>query len=150
MRLGNPRILVAAGVALIALVIVAGLSLTTGGSSDESDRTPQIVRGKLTLERSTAPGAAQPELLVSLADPELNTLDVTGGERVVSLRCFDDSGSVAVRRVAEWPLVEEAGYLPHIHQPAGRELLDSIRACRLTGPGIDFEGQLPAGPSAGG
>lgn len=148
--MSNPRVLLAAGVALIALVIVVGLSLTSGGSSDERDRTPRIVRGELTLEKFTAPGATQPELLVSLADPELNTLDVTGGERVVSLRCFDDSGSVVIRRVADWPLLEEPGYLPHIHQPANRRLLQSVRACRLTGPGIDFEGQLAAGAPAGG
>ncbi|MFP5361199.1 MAG: hypothetical protein ACLGI5_00545 [Thermoleophilia bacterium] len=142
--MSNPRVLLAGGVALVALAIVAGLSLTTGGSSDERDRTPSILRARLTLEKLTAPGATAPELLVSLADPELNTADVTGGARVVSLRCFDDSGSVAIRRVVDWPLIEEPGYLPHIHQPASQRLLASIRACRLTGPGIDFEGQLPA------
>lgn len=141
--MSDPRLLIAAGVALIALVVGVGLSLTGGGGgSVDADRTPRIVRGELTLEKVTAAGAGGSELLVSLADPALNTPEVTGGARVVSLRCFDDSGTVAIRRVADWPLVEEPGYLPHIHQPAGRRLLDSIRACRLTGPGIDFEGQI--------
>lgn len=141
--MSNPRILIGAGVALTALVVIFGLSLAGGGgTSDDRPRTPRIVRADLALERFTARGATEPELLVSLTRPALNTPAVTGGARLVSLRCFDDSGTVAIRRVARWPLVEEPGYLPHIHQPASRRLLESIRACRLTGPGIDFEGQM--------
>ena len=139
--LRNPRVLFAAGVVLAAIVVaVVVLSLTSGGSGD--DATPRVVRAELALEQFTPPGTAASELLVTLTAPELNTPETTGGERVVLLRCFDADGEVAIRRAADWPLLEEPGYDPHIHHPANRQLLDSIRACRLTGPGIDFQGQV--------
>lgn len=140
----NPRVLFAAGV-----VLAAGgagvLALSLGGVSgdDEVDRPPRVVRAQLTLERFVVPDATDPELLVSLSVPRLNTTDVTGGARTVTLRCLDASGATALTRPADWPLLEEAGFPPHIHQPANRRLLDSIRTCRLTGPGIVFEGRLP-------
>jgi hypothetical protein len=41
-------------------------------------------------------------------------------------------------------MMEEFGYpFPHLHVPVGPQLLDTIRRCRLTGPGIDFEGRVP-------
>lgn len=140
----NPRVLIAGGVVL-ASVAVGGVALSLGGGSgggDDRDRALPVARAKLTLERFTPPGAAGPELLVSLSVPRLNTLAVTGGARTVTLRCVDAEGRTAITRPADWPLLEETGYAPHIHQPAIPRLLDSIRACRLTGPGIDFEGRV--------
>jgi hypothetical protein len=62
----------------------------------------------------------------------------------VTLTCFGASGAKAFAIPTAWPLQEEFGYpLPHIHVPAGQQLLDGIRRCRLTGPGIDFEGRVP-------
>ncbi len=139
----NTRVLLAGGVVLAAGVAVLALSLG-GGSGDAVDRPPRVVRAPLTLERFIAPGAAAPELLVSLSVPRLNTTEVTGGARTVTLRCSDASGATVIARPAEWPMLEEAGLPPHIHQPAGQRLLDSIRACRITGPGIEFEGRVAA------
>ena len=138
----NPRALLAAAVVVVAVVAGAVL-LTVGGDSDgEGEGPPRPVRASLTLEQFTRLDTGEPELLVSLATPQLNTLETTGGASVVLLRCSDSTGTTIIRQPAEWPLEEEVGFLPHIHQPASRKQLDSVRACTLTGPGIDFEGRV--------
>ncbi|MGH3992833.1 MAG: hypothetical protein ACRDSN_10275, partial [Pseudonocardiaceae bacterium] len=58
------------------------------------------------------------------------------------LRCVDRSGRVTIRQRHKWPLVEETGYAPHIHQPAVPEVLDGLRSCRITGPGVAFAGRV--------
>ena len=139
----NPRALLAAGVVVLAVVAAVVLLTVTGGDSDgEEEGPPRPVRASLTLEQFTRPDTGEPELLVSLATPQLNTLETTGGESVVVLECSDGAGATIIRRPTEWPLEEEVGFLPHIHQPASRKQLDSVRACTLTGPGIDFEGRV--------
>lgn len=146
----NPRALLAAGVVVVAVVAGVVLLMVTGGDSDgEAEGPPRPVRAALTLEQFTRPDTGEPELLVSLATPQLNTLETTGGESVVRLACSDAAGATIIRRPTEWPLEEEVGFLPHIHQPASRKQLDGIRACTLTGPGIDFEGRV-AGRLPGG
>jgi hypothetical protein len=148
----NPRVLLAAGI-VVAAALLAVLFLP-GGDGDtkrEGDGSPTrtgsppaltIVRAKPTLEQAKQADTGQPELLVSLPDPRLNTLALTGGESHVSLTCLDRGGEPAVLARVAWPLVEEPGYPPHIHQPAGQELLDRIESCRLEGPGMDFEGRV--------
>lgn len=139
----SPRALLAAGV--VAVTVVAGVVLLTvvgGDWGDDSEGPQRPVRAALTLEQFDRPDTGERELLVSLSAPRLNTLEVTGGERVVLLRCSDDTGATIIRRPSAWPLLEEDGFLPHVHQPARRQQLDSIRACTLTGPGIDFEGRV--------
>ena len=54
----------------------------------------------------------------------------------------DAGGAAAIDRTVDWPLLEEEGYPPHIHQPADARLLERIRSCRLSGPGIDFDGRV--------
>jgi hypothetical protein len=51
---------------------------------------------------------------------------------------------VAIRQRHDWPLVEEAGYPPRIHQPERVQVLDRVRACRLVGNGLDFSGEAPS------
>lgn len=139
----NPRALLAAGVVVAAVVAGAVLLTVAGGESDgEGEAPPRPVRAALTLEQFTRLDTGEPELLVSLATPQLNTLETTGGESVVLLECSDGAGTTIIRRPTEWPLEEEVGFLPHIHQPASRTQLDSVRACTLTGPGIDFAGRV--------
>ena len=58
------------------------------------------------------------------------------------LTCADDRGRVTIRRPQPWPLQIEPRYPPHAHQPAKQEVLDSLRRCRLTAEGIDFEGRV--------
>lgn len=139
----NPRALFAACIVVVA--VVAAIVLLPR-DADDSAATPdvplRVVRAQLALEAFVRPDTGERELLVSLAVPQLNRLDVTGGARLVSLLCTDRSGATPVRRPVDWPLLEEPGFAPHIHQPASRRLLDSIRSCRLTGPGIDFEGRV--------
>lgn len=138
--------LLAGGVVVVAAVVLAVLLLSRGGSDDQ----PRVVRATLTLEQASVPGGGGRELVVSLPGPALNTLDVTGGERRVRLRCLDGAGGVAVDQPVNWPLVEEPGYPPHVHHPADQPLLDRIRSCRLVGPNLDFEGRASPPSPAGG
>jgi hypothetical protein len=138
--------LLAGAVVVLATVVLAVLLLSRGDSEEQ----PRTVRATLTLEQVSLPGTGGRELVVSLPGPELNTLDVTGGEQRVRLRCLDSAGAVAIDRPVDWPLVEEAGYPPHVHHPAAQPLLDRIRSCRLVGPNMDFEGRAPPPAAAGG
>ena len=113
-------------------------------SDTPSRHTPRaVVRASLTLEQFKRPDGGGAELLISLPEAGLNSPEATGGETSVLLRCFDERGAVAIRVPTAWPLLEEIGYpLPHIHHLADQRLLNSIRRCRLTGPGVDYEGRV--------
>jgi hypothetical protein len=154
----NPRVLLAAGIALV-VVVAAVVLLSSGRSANSGGRAAQrgvaprtqpplpalpVRRATLRLERFTPRGAERAELLISLPAARLNAPRTTGGARSVTLTCISASGAKAFAVPTAWPLQEEFGYpLPHIHVPAGQQLLDGIRRCRLTGPGIDFEGRVP-------
>ncbi len=138
----NPRVLLAAGLSLVALAVA--VVLLVAGSRREEEKPLRTVRATLTLEQFARPDTGATELLISLRETRLNTLDQTGGEKSVLLRCVDKGGAVLIRRPTEWPLLEETGYpYPHIHQLANQRVLDGVRGCRLTGPGIDFAGRVP-------
>lgn len=137
----NPRILLAAGLVVIALVLLVVILPSAGGGDDAA---PRIVRAPLTLEQYTRPDTGASELLISLPATQLNTLETTGGETSVLLRCVDGGGGQAIREPTGWPMLEEAGYpTPHLHRPAQQRVLSTIRSCRLTGPNIDFAGSVP-------
>jgi hypothetical protein len=140
-------------VAVLAAAVVltlsdAGTSTSPGREARPPDaaraRTPlPVVRSKLTLAEFDRQDAGT-ELLVSLPTSRLNTAKTTGGERSVTLTCFGANGARAFSVPQAWPMMEEFGYpFPHLHVPVGPQLLDTIRRCRLTGPGIDFEGRVP-------
>lgn len=142
-QLGAP---IAAALLLIVTVVVPAC-----GSDEEkakpqpADKSPRTVRAELTLEQSARPDTGETELLISLQrdGPRLNRPETTGGARSVRLRCFDRNGAVTIRQPTAWPLAEEAGYpYPHIHHSADQRVLDGIRSCRLTGPGVDFRGEV--------
>jgi len=139
-HLKNPRALFAACVIVVA-ALVGVIVLPRIGPGSTAEPRP-VVRSGLTLEAFPRPDTGARELLVSLTTPPLNRLDVTDGARLVVLRCFDASGAQVIRRPVDWPLLEEVGYPPHTHQPATARLLASIRACRLTGPGVAFDGRV--------
>lgn len=142
----NPRVLLAGATLAVAAAVVVVL-LLAGGSGGGGEEPRRTARARLTLEEFRTPDTGTLELLVSLQQTRLNDPELTGGERSVLLRCFDERDSVAIRTRTDWPLLEEAGYpLPHIHHPVAREVLERIRRCRLTGPGIDFEGRVPGPP----
>jgi hypothetical protein len=159
----NPRVLLAAAVVVTAAVLAAVLLPGAGGGSPGNNTTAStgkttgqgvssanpgvdpplhIVHAKLTLEQFKRLDTGKRELLVSLPGSQLNSEDLTGGTAVVWLRCFDGSGTMIVRQPYDWPLLEEAGYPPHMHQPATARMLRTVRNCRLTGPGIRFEGRV--------
>jgi hypothetical protein len=130
--------LLAAAVVLTAAL--AAVAVAAAGGFDGGTDGP--LRAQLIIERSVLPTTGQPELLVSLPDQRLNSLETTGGETGVLLGCADEAGAVTIRQQHEWPLLEEEGFPPHVHQPAAAQQLDSVRSCRLTGNGIDFAGHL--------
>jgi hypothetical protein len=153
----NPRVLLAAGIAL-ALVAVGVVLLSSGGDTNAPARAPQrstghppgppqpalpVHRAALRLQKFRPQGAERAELLISLPAARLNATRTTGGATSVTLTCFSANGARAFAVPTAWPQQEEFGFpLPHIHVPAGRQLLDGLRRCRLTGPGIDLEGHV--------
>ncbi len=147
----NPRALLAAGVLVVAAAIgVLLVVLLPGGGepgSDVPEKPLRVTRATLTLEQAQRPDTGGRELLVSLPAEQLNSREITGGARVVWLRCLDDAGAVVVRQPFDWPLVEEEGFMPHIHHPLATPELKRVRRCRLTAPGMDFaasvKGSLP-------
>lgn len=146
----NPRVLFAAGAVAAAAVAGGALALTTGGdgaSGGDGAQAPQrVVRAELMLEQARIGDSAERELIVSLKSPELNRLEVNGGQSSVALRCVDLDGAEAVRTNVPWPLLEEAGFPPHTHQPVHPRVVGRIRSCRMRGPGVDFAGSVPGRP----
>lgn len=138
--------LLAVGVAVLSLVVGIVVVPSLVGDAGDKNASHRVTRAPLTLQQFRRLDTGVLELLVSLPGRQLNTLDVTGGGRLVWLRCFDARGALAIRAPVDWPLLEEPGYRPHIHQAASRAVLDRVRRCRLTGPGILFEGQT-TGPA---
>ena len=120
----NPRVLLAAGVVVVAVVLgVVFLPGRGGETGEEPDRptpvVPRTVRATLTLEAFQRPDTGARELLVSSPGPQFNGADLVRGTPIVWLRCFDATGAQAIRTPYDWPLVEEPGFPPHVHQPAG-------------------------------
>lgn len=142
--MNNPRVLLAA--ALLLGLLAAGVVLLAssgGGSTGHGGERLPVVRSALTLAQRDAPDTGA-ELLISLPKARLNTRARTGGRTSVTLTCFAATGAKAFSVPQPWPMMEEFGYpLPHLHVPVGPQLLETIRRCRLTGPGIELEGRVP-------
>ena len=144
----HPRALLAAATLAVAAAVLAVL-LVSGGSGDDPEKPRAAARARQTLEEFRTPDTGQLELLISLQETRLNDPELTDGKDSVLLRCFDQGGAVTIRTRTDWPLLEEPGYpLPHIHHPVARAVLKNVRRCRLTGPGIDFDGRVQAAPPA--
>lgn len=109
--------------ALILVAIAAPLvAWTASAGGDEKS---------LTVERSVGLYGA-PELLISLGDEDLNTLETTDGERFVHVECVGRDGQVVLAADQAWPFVDEPGFdYPHAHQVATREQLQRADRCRL-------------------
>jgi hypothetical protein len=125
--------------ALIAVLIAAPLiawSAASGGGAPD-----------LIVERWTADDG-MPELLVSLGDKSLNTLQTTNGEKVVRVECVGRDGEVVLDVERRWPFrMNEPGYdYPHAHQAASKEQVQQADRCRLQGTRgpleADVEGAL--------
>lgn len=124
------------GRALIVILITAPLVAWTASSLVGADEK------SLVVERWTN-DAGGAELILSLEDEELNTLETTNGKNVVSLECVDEEGVVLLAATAKWPFVVDPGYeYPHAHQTATREQLQRADSCSLRGTRVPLEADV--------
>ncbi len=130
---------------MVTLLVAVVVAVFATGGSDGGGGPAGVARASLKLERAVLPETGRPELLVSLPEERLNTLATTGGRTSVLLRCVDRGGAVTVRQRHPWPLLEEVGYPPHVHQPALPKVLAALGGCRMVGNRIDFAGRVPRG-----
>ena len=122
-------------VAVIATPLV--LWTTASGGDDKA----------LMVERYKNEKTNAPELLISLGDEELNTLDTTGGKKTVRIRCLDRDEQPLLTGRQKWPFILERGYeYPHVHQAATAEQVQRADECRVQGTRVkleaDVEGKL--------
>jgi hypothetical protein len=124
----------AAPAALMAIIVAMPLVLWAASSGG--------VEQSLIVERATdLPGG--PELLVNLADKDLNKLQMTRGRRAVRVECLGGGGEVVIDARQKWPFINEPGYdYPHVHQRATREQLIRVERCRLRGTRIRLEADV--------
>jgi hypothetical protein len=116
MRAIAPKALIAA---IIAVPLIAWTAFSGGDDPD------LIVERWIGVEGT-------PELLISLGDETLNTLETTNGQRVVRLECVGRDGRLVIDATKKWPFVDEPGYeYPHAHQPATREELLEADRCSV-------------------
>jgi hypothetical protein len=124
----------AAPAALMVVIVAMPLVLWAASSGG--------VEQGLIVERATdLPGG--PELLVNLADKDLNKLQMTRGRRAVRVECLGGGGEVVIDARQKWPFINEPGYdYPHVHQRATREQLIRVERCRLRGTRIRLEADV--------
>lgn len=130
----RPRSMASIGLiaVVIAIPLIAWAAVSGDGGSEQS----------LIVERWTDENGA-PELLVSLIEPDLNTLETTNGARAVRLTCVDRDGQVLLDADQEWPFVVDAGLeYPHVHQAASPEDVQRTNRCRLGGTSIPLEADV--------
>lgn len=130
-----PRRRSIAPAALIAAVIAAPLIMWTASSGGDDEKS-------LVVERWTNDKGA-PELIVSLVEDDLNTLETTEGKRTVHLRCVGRQGQAVLNATPKWPFITEAGYdYPHVHQPATSEQVQRADSCRLRADDLSLEADV--------
>jgi hypothetical protein len=100
----------------------------------------------LIVERATTP-AGVPELIVYLADKDVNELRTTKGRKAVRVECLGPEGHVVLRAKRRWPFINDPGYdYPNIPQRASAEDVRRVERCRLRGTRVpleaDVEGEL--------
>jgi hypothetical protein len=122
--------------ALILIVIAVPLIAWAASSSGDEQQS-------LVVERWTNDAGA-PELIVSLGEEDLNTLETTNGERTVRLECFGRDGQLVLDGNQKWPFLDdEPGYdAPHAHQAASREQLQRADRCSLRGTRVRLEADV--------
>ena len=124
---------------VLAALVVVPLAVWAGSSLLDDEEED----GELRIE--TVPGAGgDPELVASLSDDDLNTLDTSGGERSVTFECLDTSGAVELRVEYPFPFTDTDGGLqpPHVHLQPSRRQLRAIERCRLEDTTPPLEGPV--------
>jgi hypothetical protein len=128
-----------APLAVLVLIIATPLVVWAGFSGGDEQ--------SFVVERA-ASDSGKPQLIVSLVEEELNTVETTNGRRAVRLECLDDDGRVVLATRKKWPFrAEERGYdYPHVHQTTTLEQRQRADRCRLRGTRVplqaDVEGAL--------
>jgi hypothetical protein len=123
-----PGVLIAAIMATPLMVWAA----TSGGDAQN-----------LIVERARSEDTGAPELIVSLAEDDLNTLDTTNGKRGVRVECLGRGGQVVLEASQRWPFPSERGYdYPHAHQTASPNQLRRAELCRLQGTHVRLEARV--------
>jgi hypothetical protein len=138
-RVRMPSLRSAAPVAFIVVVVAAPLIFWTASSGGEEEFD-------LKVERFTSV-TGDPELLVSLGEDELNTLEATNGTRTVRVTCAGRQGQPVLDAKQKWPFIREPGYdYPHAHQAASEEQVQRADRCRVSGTRVrlaaDVKGSL--------
>ena len=126
------RLKTVAPLAVLVLIIATPLVVWAGFSGGDEK--------SFVVERATS-DSGKPQLIVSLVEEELNTLETTNGRRAVRLECLDDDGRVVLAARKKWPLrVGERGYdYPHTHQNTTLEQRQGADRCRLRGTRVPLE-----------
>jgi hypothetical protein len=102
----------------------------------------------LIVERATTP-AGVPELIVYLAEDDLNELRTTKGRRAVRVECLGPQGHVVLHAKRRWPFVNDQGYdYPHVHQRGTREQVRRAERCRLRGTRVRLEAEVEGTPTS--
>jgi len=129
------RLKAVAPLALIAAVVAVPLVLWTASSGGEDEFD-------LKVERFTSTTGA-PELLVSLGDEVLNTVEGTGGKRTVRIECAGRDGKPLLEGEQKWPFIRERGYeFAHAHQAATPEEVQRADRCRVVGTRVTLEADV--------
>jgi hypothetical protein len=122
---------------LAALVLIIAMPLVVWAAFSGGDEDNFVV------ERSTSDGG-KPELIVSLLEEELNTLETTNGRRIVRLECASRDGKVVLKARKRWPFrTLERGYdYPHTHQTTSLEQRQRADRCQLRGTTVHLETEV--------
>jgi hypothetical protein len=128
----SPSLRSVAPVAFIVAIIAAPLIVWTASSGGDEEQV-------LTVERFESVTGA-PELLVSLGDDVLNTLEQTSGKSAVRVQCDGRDGKRILDAEQKWPFIKEKGSeFPHAHQAATPEQVQLADRCRVLGTSISLE-----------
>jgi hypothetical protein len=123
-----------APIAFTIVIIAMPLIVWTASSGGDEKR--------LFVERAIGLTGA-PELIVSLGDDDLNTLETTNGKRAVRVECLGRRGQVVVNAKQRWPFIYEKGYeYPHVHQAASRDQVRRADRCRVRGTRVRLEADV--------
>jgi hypothetical protein len=132
---GSKRLRSLAPKALVAALIAVPLIAWSASSGGEE---PDLIVERWTADDGT------PELLVSLGDVSLNTLQTTNGHKAVRMECVGRDGQLVLDVEQRWPLrMNEPGYdYPHTHHVATREQVQAADRCRLQGTRVPLEADV--------
>lgn len=120
---------------LLAAVIATPLILWTASSGGDEKN--------LRVERWLNDTTNSRELLISLRESKLNSVETTNGRKSVRVVCLGRDGETVLVATQKWPFILERGYeWPHAHQKATAEQLRRADRCRLRGTNVELEADV--------